>query len=276
MAQTTTEISRKYQSETGIPFIQGLPETVRALQNLVRYAARLMRSCAPQEQAYGRAGDLTEAGLDGLLSGHGLTLPRSARAKTADEAALQAARVGFPVALKIVSPAVSHKTEVGGVSLGLRDADAVRAAADVMIGRLREHEPQARIDGFLVQEMIDGVEMILGVREDPEFGPFMLVGLGGVGAEATKDVAIRMLPVDEDDAREMIASLRGAALLGPFRGKPERDLDAVVRAVTGLSRLFVDHRPWLSDLEINPLMVLAKDYGVRAVDVRVVRRGPGA
>lgn len=276
IAQNTTEISRKYQSETGIPFIQGLPETVRALQNLVRYAARLKCGCAPLAEAYGRAGDLTEAALDGLLSGHGLTLPRSARAKTADEAASQAGRVGFPVALKIVSPDASHKTEVGGVSLALRDADAVRAAADAMTRRFREHDPQARIDGFLVQEMIDGVEMILGVREDPEFGPFMLVGLGGVSAEAMKDVAIRMLPVADDDAREMIASLRGAALLGQFRGKPERDLDAVVRACTGLSRLFVDHRPWLSDLEINPLMVLAKGQGVRAVDVRMLRRGPGA
>jgi succinyl-CoA synthetase beta subunit len=116
------------------------------------------------------------------------------------------------------------------------------------------------------------LEMIVGVREDPQFGPFMLVGLGGILVEVTRDVAIRLLPVDEDTAREMIGSLRGAALLGTFRGRPPRDTDALVRALTGLSRLFIDHRHWLSDLEINPLIVLGKGEGVRAVDVRVIRR----
>ena len=120
--------------------------------------------------------------------------------------------------------------------------------------------------------MVAGVEMILGVREDPQFGPFMLVGLGGVMVEAMKDVAIRLLPIDEDTARDMLRSLRGAPLLAEFRGRPARDTDAVVRAMAGLSRLFLDHRPWLSDLEINPLIVLGKNEGVRAVDVRVVRR----
>jgi succinyl-CoA synthetase beta subunit len=141
-----------------------------------------------------------------------------------------------------------------------------------MAARLAAHDPQARVQGFLVQEMVAGVEMILGVREDPQFGPFMLAGLGGVAVEAMKDVAIRLLPIDEEAARDMLSKLRGAALLGEFRGRPARDLDAVVRAMTGLSRLFLDHRPWLSDLEINPLIVLAKNEGVRAVDVRVVPR----
>jgi succinyl-CoA synthetase beta subunit len=196
----------------------------------------------------------------------------SALAKTPEEAVEQASRIGFPVAVKIVSPAASHKTEVGGVMLGLRDAAAVRAAAAAMTTRLAAHDRQARVDGFLVQEMVDGLEMILGVREDPQFGPFMLVGLGGVLVEVTRDVAIRLLPIDEDTARDMIRSLRGAALLDRFRGRPERDVDAVVGAITGLSRLFLDHRPWLSDLEVNPLIVLAKGEGVRAVDVRLVRR----
>jgi acyl-CoA synthetase (NDP forming) len=110
------------------------------------------------------------------------------------------------------------------------------------------------------------------VREDPQFGPFMLVGLGGVMVEVMRDVAIRLLPIDEDTARDMLRSLRGSALLGPFRGKPARDTDAVVRAITGLSRLFADHLPWLSDLEINPLIVLAEGQGARAVDVRLVRK----
>jgi succinyl-CoA synthetase beta subunit len=200
-----------------------------------------------------------------------LTPPQSAFAKTLDEAAAQAARLGFPVALKIVSPQASHKTEVGGVALGLRDAAAVRSAAEAMRARLAAHDAGARVEGFLVQEMVDGLEMILGVREDPQFGPFMVAGLGGVAVEAVRDVAIRLLPIDEATARDMLQSLRGAALLAAFRGRPARDIDAVVSAMTGLSRLFLDHRPWLSDLEINPLMVLAQGQGVRAVDVRLIR-----
>jgi acetyltransferase len=272
IGQNATETSRKYQAEIGIPFIHGLPETVRALQSLVRYAQTLRRGAAALPEPRG-----SEAGLDGeafdkLLATHGLTIPKSVLAKTSDDAAARANGIGFPVAVKIVSPEASHKTEVGGVMLGLRDADAVRAACEAMSKRLAAHDPKARVEGFLVQEMVDGVEMILGVREDPQFGPFMLVGLGGIAAEVMKDVAIRLLPIDESTAREMIGSLRGAALLQSFRGRPPRDVEALVKAITGLSKLFADHRPWLSDLEINPLIVLAEGQGARAVDVRVVRR----
>jgi len=272
IAQNTTEVSRKYQGETGVPFIQGLQETVRALQNLVRYAASLRRGVTALAEPGGNAADLEGAAFEKLLNSHHLTLPRSVLSATPAQAAAEAERIGFPVALKIVSPDASHKTEVGGVALGLRDAAAVRSAADAMSQRLKAHNPQARIDGFLVQEMVDGAEVILGVRHDPQFGPFMLVGLGGIAAEVMRDVAIRLLPVDEDTARDMIRSLRGAALLGPFRGRPARDVDALVRAMTGLSRLFADHRPWLSDLEFNPVMVLGQNEGVRAVDVRLLRR----
>jgi acyl-CoA synthetase (NDP forming) len=271
MAQNVSDIGRKFQSDTGVPFIQGLPETVRALQSLVRYAATLRRGVAAMAEPRGCAEKLVSASFDALLSAHGLTPPKSSLAKTPDEASEQAARIGFPVAVKIVSPEASHKTEVGGVALGLRDAAVVRAAAETMTARLAAHDPRARIEGFLVQEMVDGLEMIVGVREDPQFGPCMLVGLGGVMVEVMRDVAIRLLPIDEDTARDMIRTLRGASLLDRFRGRPARDTDAVVRAMVGLSRLFIDHRPWLTDLEINPLIVLAEGEGVRAVDVRVVR-----
>ncbi len=272
MAQNVSDMSRKYQTETGVPLIQGLPETVRALQALVRYAGTLRRGVTALPEPQGVAGDLAGARFDGLLAQHGLAVPKSSFARTPEQAGDEAARIGFPVAVKIVSPAASHKTEVGGVALGLRDAAVVQDAARAMARRLTAHDPRATIDGFLVQEMVDGLEMILGVREDPQFGPFMLVGFGGVLVEVMRDVAIRLLPIDETTAREMLASLRGAPLLGAFRGRPARDVDAVVRAMTGLSRLFADRREQLSDLEINPLIVLAKGDGVRAVDVRLVRR----
>jgi acetyltransferase len=141
-----------------------------------------------------------------------------------------------------------------------------------MAARLRARQPDAAIDGFLIQEMVDGVELLLGVREDPQFGPVMVVGLGGILVEALDDVALRLLPVDADEARAMLRSLRGARLLGRFRQRPARDVDAVVRAMVGLSSVFASHRGWLSDVEINPLMVLGEGEGVRAVDVRLVER----
>ncbi len=271
IAQNASETSRKFQSETGVPFIQGLPETVRALQGLVHYAAALKRGVTPLPAPRGDAAGLN----DTLLAANGLTPPRSAFAKTPEDAAAKAAEIGFPVAVKIVSPQASHKTEVGGVSLHLADADAVRAAGAAMAVRLAKHDPKAAVEGFLVQEMVDGLEMILGVREDPQYGPIMVAGLGGVTVEVLKDVAIRLLPVDEETARDMIRSLRGAALFGAFRGRAPRDVEAVVKAMVGLSRIFIGHRGTLSDIEINPMIVLAEGQGVRAVDVRTVARGAG-
>jgi acyl-CoA synthetase (NDP forming) len=273
VAQNVSDISRKFQTETGVPFIQRLPETVRALQGLVHYAAALRRGVTALAASSGPDGGLDSNAFADLLAANGLPPPRSAMAKDPDDAAIISARIGFPVAVKIVSPDASHKTEVGGVSLHLADAAAVRAAASRMASRLAASNPRAAVDGFLVQEMVEGLEMIVGVREDAQFGPFMIVGLGGILVEVLRDVAIRLLPVNEETAREMVQSLRSAPLLGAFRGRAPRDIDAVVRAMVGLSQIFMQHRNWLSDVEINPMIVLARGDGVRAVDVRRVLRG---
>lgn len=200
----------------------------------------------------------------------------SALAADPGAAARRAGEIGFPVALKIVSPAANHKTEIGGVALGLGDADSVaRAAADIA-GRLEDAAPGARLDGFLVQEMVEGLEILLGVREDPQFGPFMVAGLGGVAAEVLSDLAFRLLPIDETEARAMLSSLRSAALLEPFRGRPGRDVDALVGAMIGLSDVFLAADRRFSDIEINPLTVLGRGEGVRAVDIRTIGRRSAA
>jgi hypothetical protein len=133
-------------------------------------------------------------------------------------------------------------------------------------------DPNAKLDGFLLQEMVQGLEVIVGVREDPQFGPFMLFGLGGIQVEVMRDVAIRLLPVDAETASEMVASLRGASLLGAFPWSAGARVDVLVQAMTGLSRPFIDQRGWMAEIEINPLMVLAAGHGVRAVDVRMMER----
>lgn len=269
LAQNVSTAARDYQKKTGLPFIQGVPAAIRAMQALATYVGRRGQpaSAPPPPIARALPGG---AALDALLVSHGLTPPRSANAPTPEAAGARAADIGFPVALKIISPDISHKTEAGGVAIGLADRAAVIAATQSMRAKLAAQQPGARIDGFLVQEMASGLEYIVGARTDPLYGPFLVLGLGGTTVEVLNDTAIVLLPVEEPDVRAMLASLRSAPLLGAFRGSPARDVDALVGAVLGLSRLFLDHRSSVSDIEVNPLVVGADGQGVRAVDVRVV------
>ena len=268
MGQNVTDAGRAFQAAAGVPFLQGLPETVRAVKALGVYAERRRRGPPaeppPTRPASGAVAD--------LLAAAGVPGPKAGLAATADEAAGIAGNIGYPVALKIVSPEAVHKTEIGGVALGLGDAAAVARAADKMKARLLSEQPSARLDGFLVQEMVAGLEMFVGLRDDPQFGPVIVAGLGGVHVEVLRDLAFRLLPIDETEAREMLDSLRGRALLGPFRGQPARDTDALVGAMLAASEVFLGVRDRLADIEINPLIVLAEGEGVRAVDIRETPR----
>ena len=272
LQQNVTAASRAFQDATGLYFLQGMPATVRAIQALIGYAATLRRGVAPPVSS-ADAADVPAADLSDLLTRYHLPSPKNSFAATPDVAARHATEIGFPVAVKIVSAQASHKTEVGGVALNLASAEAVGAAATAMAERLARHVPGAKLDGFLVQEMVAGLELIVGVREDPQYGPLMLVGMGGVLVEALGDIAMRLLPIDETEARTMLMELKARALFGAFRGRAPRDVDAAARAIAGLSRLFLAYRKALAELEINPLILLGEGEGVRAVDVRVVRRG---
>jgi acetyltransferase len=272
LSQNTSEVGRDFQTKSGIPFLQGMPQTVRAIKRLADYATVMERGIASMPSPRGKAEHVLAGNLERELVKYDLVLPRSAVAPTLSEVEATAAEVGFPVVLKIVSPQAIHKSEVGGVAVNLPNAGAVRAAAEGMTTRLMSHDPSATVTGYIVQEMVQGVEFLIGVREDPQYGPIMVAGLGGVFVEALQDINIWLLPVDEKIAADMLASLAGRALLEEFRGRSARDCEALVKAMAGLSRFFLDHRTWLSDLEINPLMVLGQGAGVRAVDIRAIRR----
>ncbi len=259
-----------FQDAMGIPYLQGLPATVRALGGIAFHGARSGRVVAPLPDPKGTARAISGETLTRALSAHGLAAPKSELAKTPADAGAAAARIGFPVALKIVSPQFSHKTEVGGVKLDLKSSGDVEREASALGEAIHELQPDATIEGYLVQEMVSGVEIILGARTDPLYGPMLLVGAGGVLVELVKDIAFRLMPVTADDARAMLGELRVSKLLAGFRGKPAADVDALVRAICGLSDFYLDHRHLLADLEINPLIVRAKGEGVRAVDVRPV------
>jgi acetyltransferase len=260
------EESRAFQAEAGLPFLQAIKPTLRALAGLGIYGERRQRRVPNLPEAAGRAGDLEGERLNALMTSHGIGLPKQATAGNASEAGAKAEEIGFPVALKLISPDIVHKTESGAVVLGLKSAAEVAAEGQKLLSKTSGKGQ------LLIQEMVQGTEVLIGARTDPQYGPFLMVGLGGILVEVLKDVAIRLLPVDEREAREMLKSLRGYQVLEGVRGQGPRDVDALVQAMIGLSGIFATHRDSLSDMEINPLMVRAKGGGVAAVDVRLVRR----
>jgi len=261
-----------FQEDTNMPFVQGTRTGVRVMNALWFHASRRGREIAALPAPAGKAENCAGDALQAALAEAGVTPPRSAMAADADDAGRAAAGIGFPVAVKIVSPQASHKTEVGGVALGLDSADGVVAAAAAMAEKLKAIDPSATIDGFLVQEMVSGVEVLLGARDDALYGPMLVIGTGGVMVELMRDVALKLLPATEDDVRAAIDGLRLKDLLAGFRGAQHADTDALVKAAVAFGDFYLDHRTWLADIEINPLMVLPKGQGVRAVDVRTVGR----
>jgi acyl-CoA synthetase (NDP forming) len=257
------------QQAAGIPFLQGIVPTIRALNGLWFHAGR--RGRLPPVPAPSRS-HLSPENLEATLARYGIALPKSQAVENAAEAAAAAQRIGFPVALKIRSADILHKTEAGGVALDLRDPEAVKVAADMLIAGARQAHPVARIQGFLVQEMASGIEAILGARCDSLYGPLLLIGTGGVLVEIANDAALRLLPVTADDVEKMIDALKLSKLLAGFRGKPAADRAALADAALALGRFFLDHRERIKDVEINPLMVRAQGGGAVAVDVRVLWR----
>jgi acyl-CoA synthetase (NDP forming) len=198
-----------------------------------------------------------------LLRDFGIPLAETLPAKDADEAVRAAGRVGYPVVLKIDSPDIVHKTDVGGIRVGCQDADSVRQAFQEMLAEVRRRAPAARLDGVLVQRMVaGGTEMILGVKSDPLFGPAVVCGFGGIFVEVLRDVSVRVPPLDATEALEMIADLRGSALLRGARGRPPADVAALADTLVRLATLAEAHRERLRALDVNPLLVLDDGRGV--------------
>jgi acyl-CoA synthetase (NDP forming) len=256
------------QQAAGFPFLLGIEPTIRALNGLWFHAARAGRVPAAPPPA--PASELSPATLEETLARYGIALPKSKAVASAAEAAEAAEAIGFPVALKIRSGDILHKTEAGGVTLGLESREAVISAADTMVAAARTTQPGVRIDGFLVQEMVSGVEAIVGARSDPLYGPMLLVGAGGVLVELARDAALRLLPVTAGDVTAMVDGLKLAKLLAGYRGRPAADRPALEAAALALACFFLDHRARIADVEINPLIV--RQSGAVAVDVRVLWR----
>ena len=211
---------------------------------------------------------LSEVEAKQLLAEAGVSVTETRLAASVDEAAAHAAELGYPVALKVVSDTITHKTDVGGVELGVADEAALRAACERIHERVSAAAPDAEAQGVSVQPMAEpGVEVILGITQDQQFGPVLMFGLGGVFVEVLKDVAFRIVPLEPRDASEMIREIEGFPILEGVRGQPAANLEAIESMLLQLSE-FAEANPEVAELDLNP--VFARPDGAVAVDARIV------
>ncbi len=211
---------------------------------------------------------LTEFESKKLLKQVGIPIVETKLAKTQKEAVLLSQKIGFPVALKIASPDVIHKSDSGGVKLGLNNAVQVKTAYNEIIKNINQQYPGAVIQGVSVQKMVrPGTEVIVGTSKDPQFGPVIMFGLGGIFVEVLKDVSFRIVPVSQRDAQEMIQEIKGYPLLQGYRGKEAANIPVLVEMILKISK-FVEKNPIVKELELNPIFAYAD--GAVAVDARII------
>ncbi len=211
---------------------------------------------------------LNEVESKAILREAGIPATAATLATTRAEAQDQAEAMGYPVVLKVVSPDIAHKSDVGGVQLNLKDRETVGTAFDAILANATKAEPGARIKGVSVQQMApQGTEVIVGMTTDPQFGPVMMFGLGGIMVEVLKDVSFRLVPLSDKDAGQMIAEIKGKPVLDGVRGQPPADLAALRSTILKVSEL-VERHPEIRELDLNP--VFAYPDGALAVDARIV------
>jgi len=206
-----------------------------------------------------------------ILTAYGMTIPKSDLAETPEKAVEIANEIGYPVVLKIASPDILHKTDVGGVKVGLENAEQLRDAFELMVYRANRYLPEAHLWGCLVQEMVPegNLEVLVGMNRDPQFGPLVTFGLGGIYVETLKDVTFRLAPFTKSEAETMLKEIKASALLDGVRGKPQVDKEAIVDTLLRIGQLVQDF-PEILELDINPLIVFPKEQGAIAIDMRLV------
>ena len=285
---TATAAAMAAFAEAGIPCYTSMPSCARAIRALVDYAQFQERRRQPKaasatppavrgevRSALAAAGPvLTEVAAKALLACYGVPRPPEALATSAEEAAAAALQIG-PVALKVQSPDITHKTEAGAVALGVSGDAAVREAYQRVMASAKSAHPEASIHGVLVQAMAPpGREVILGITHDATFGPMLMVGLGGIHAEVLRDVAFAPAPIGPQEAQSLLGELKGAALLDGVRGAPPADRAALIELMASLSRFAADHADLIEEIDLNPVIIHAQGQGRTVVDALIVKRPP--
>lgn len=271
-----------------VPLYQSPVRAVEALAKLMDYgracrrmeegAERVERKAEPAgipeaalEVMAGGEGALTERESKALLNAFGISTSAERLARTLDDAVAAGRRIGYPVAMKIDSPDIPHKTEARAIRLNVQGESELVGAFQEILDNARRYAPEARINGVLIQEMISGgVEVIVGMNRDPQFGPVVMFGLGGIFVEILKDVSLRVAPVDKSEALSMIEQIRGYGVLAGARGRARADIEALADTLVRVSRMALAMGPRLSELDINPLIVLPEGQGVRVADALAI------
>lgn len=211
---------------------------------------------------------LLEPEAKAICMEYGIPVTKFEVASSEDEAVKFAEEIGYPIVLKIVSPDVIHKFDVGGVILNLKSAEEVRKAYNQIIENVRKHKPNARILGVTVQEMAPpSTEVIVGAIKDAQFGPTLMFGLGGIFVEVLKDVTFRIAPITEEEAKEMISEIKAYPILKGYRGNPPADIDSIAKILVNTSKLVIDHQE-IKELDLNPIIVY--ESGAKTVDARII------
>ncbi|MEK6929281.1 MAG: acetate--CoA ligase family protein, partial [Thermoproteota archaeon] len=211
---------------------------------------------------------ITEELSKSILKTYGIKVPPFALVTSAEEAVKQAKKIGFPLVMKVVSPQILHKTDVGGVKVGLDNVNDVKKTFKDMYGRLSKKKG-VEVKGILLEKMVPkGVELIVGIQNDPQFGPVIMVGLGGIMTEVMKDVAFRMLPISTSDAKSMLNELKGSKLLKGFRGSESIDTNMVAKMLVQIGKLGVENADYINSIDFNPVVVYPKSHFV--VDAKII------
>ncbi|MEE9565403.1 MAG: acetate--CoA ligase family protein, partial [Nitrosopumilaceae archaeon] len=211
---------------------------------------------------------ITEEESKTILKRYGISVPPYALVKSADEAAKAAKKIGFPLVMKVVSPQILHKTDVGGVKVGIDNVQDVKKTFTDMYGRLSKKKG-VHVKGILLEKMVPkGVELIVGLQNDPQFGPVIMAGLGGVLTEVFRDVAFRMLPITTSDAKSMLNELKGSKILKGFRGSKPIDINMIAKALVKIGKLGVDNANFFDSIDFNPIIAYPKSYYV--VDAKIL------
>jgi len=281
----------KYLQDQGIPVYKFPENAAKAFGALYKYsnwlnrqhlaqyrltfdrerAARIIRDCIARGKT--RLGELDGIGI---LESYGFRVLPTKLAQTSQEAGAIAAEMGLPVVLKVVSEQILHKSDAGGVMVGLESVEEVQQAFDTIVARGRAYQADAVIEGVLIQKMAPaGTEVILGLNRYPVFGPLLMFGIGGIFVEVFQDVTFRLAPIGRNEARRMVRQIKGYKLLQGFRGRPKGDIETIEKCLVGLSNMAINH-PEIVELDINPLLVHAEGQGATAADCRMILKNPGS
>lgn len=283
------EQALKILEKEGVPTFRTPEACARALRNLLDYGKflekypKLKATPLPPRPPvdlkeikavlHSAPKELNEYQSKWLLAQYGIPIVKEKVANSAEEGLKMAKEIGFPVVLKVLSADILHKTEAKVVKLGVSSEEEFREAYAEILENARKYKPEAKIDGVLVQEMIQaGTEVIVGMSQDLQFGPSVMFGLGGIFVELYKDVSLRVSPLKRMDVEEMIQEVKGSALLEGYRGRAKGDVEGVIDVILKVSQLAMDLREEVKELDINPLIVLGEGKGVKAVDALVIKK----